>query len=78
MASPRLIPLTVAAALFMENMDSGAIGTALPAIAADLGEDPVALKLAFTAYLISFAVFIPLSAWLTERVGARAVFRAAI
>ena len=78
MTRSRLIPLTVAAALFMENMDSSVIATSLPAIAADLGEDPVILKLAFTAYLISFAVFIPLSAWLSAAFGAHNLFRAAI
>ena len=74
----RLVPLTVAAALFMENMDSSVIATALPAIARDLGEDPVTMKLAFTAYLISLAVFIPLSGWAADRYGARHVFRLAI
>lgn len=73
-----LIPLVVASALFMENMDSTVIATSLPAIAADLGEDPVILKLAFTAYLLSLAVFIPLSGWCADRFGARRVFQLAI
>ena len=38
-----LIPLIVACALFMENMDSTVITTSLPAIAADIGENPLAL-----------------------------------
>jgi EmrB/QacA subfamily drug resistance transporter len=74
----RIVPLIVAAALFMENMDSTVIATSLPAIAADLGEDPVILKLAFTAYLLSLAVFIPVSGWAADRFGARLVFRLAI
>lgn len=78
MPSYWLIPLVVAAALFMENMDATVIATALPAIATDLNEDPVVLKLAFTAYLLSLAVFIPISGWLADRYGARRVFRAAI
>ena len=53
-----LIPMVVATALFMENMDSSVIATSLPAIARDLGEDPVILKLALTSYLLSLAVFI--------------------
>lgn len=73
-----LIPLVVAAALFMENMDGTVIATALPVMAADLGEDPVILKLAFTSYLLSLAVFIPVSGWVADRYGARHVFRAAI
>ncbi|MEZ5924442.1 MAG: DHA2 family efflux MFS transporter permease subunit [Hyphomicrobiaceae bacterium] len=74
----RIVPLVVAAGLFMENMDATVIATSLPAIAADLGEDPVILKLAFTAYLLSLAVFIPVSGWAADRFGARLVFRLAI
>ncbi|MEZ5775079.1 MAG: MFS transporter [Hyphomicrobiaceae bacterium] len=73
-----LVCLVVAAALFMENMDSTVIATSLPAIAVDLHEDPVILKLAFTAYLLSLAVFIPASGWLADRFGTRLVFRSAI
>ncbi len=73
-----LIPLVVASALFMENMDSSVIATSLPAIAADLGEDPVILKLALTSYLLSLAIFIPLSGWCADRYGARTVFQVAI
>ena len=72
------VTLIVAVALFMETMDSTVIATSLPAIAADLGEDPIALKLALTSYLLSLAVFIPLSGWMADRYGARTVFRAAI
>jgi len=73
-----LVPLIVACALFMENLDSTVIATALPQIAASLGEDPLRLNLAITAYLLSLAVFIPLSGWVADRYGARRVFRAAI
>jgi EmrB/QacA subfamily drug resistance transporter len=72
------VTLIVAIALFMENMDSTVIATSLPAIARDLHQDPIALKLALTSYLLSLAVFIPLSGWMADRFGARTVFRAAI
>ena len=74
----RIVPLIVAVALFMENVDSTVIATSLPAIAADIGTSPLALKLAITSYLISLAVFLPLSGWTADRFGARVVFRAAI
>lgn len=73
-----LIPLIVACALFMENMDSTVITTSLPAIALDIGESPLALKLALTSYLVSLAVFIPISGWVADRFGARTVFMSAI
>ena len=78
MSHDRLVPLIVACALFMENMDATIIATSLPAIAADIGANPLALKLAITSYLLSLAVFIPASGWTADRFGARTVFRAAI
>lgn len=78
MSSSRLIPLIIASALFMENMDSTVIATSLPAIAKSLGTDPIVLKLAFTTYLLSLTVFIPISGWMADRYGSRQVFRAAI
>ena len=73
-----IVPLTVATALFMENTDSTVIATALPSIAASLNEDPIALKLALTSYLVSLAIFIPVSGWMADRYGARTLFRAAL
>jgi EmrB/QacA subfamily drug resistance transporter len=78
MNTQRLIPLIVATALFMENMDSTVIATSLPAIAADIGTSPLTLKLAITSYLLSLAVFIPASGWTADRFGARMVFAIAI
>jgi EmrB/QacA subfamily drug resistance transporter len=75
---PLLIPLIVACALFMENLDSTVLATALPAIARSLDENPLRLNLAITAYLFSLAVFIPISGWVADRFGARTVFRIAI
>jgi EmrB/QacA subfamily drug resistance transporter len=78
MTQKRLVPFIVAVSLFMDNMDSTVIATSLPAIAADIGTSPLALKLAVTSYLLSLAVFIPMSGWTADRFGARTVFRAAI
>lgn len=74
----RVTPLILAVALFMEMMDSTVIATSLPAIAADIGTSPIALKLAMTAYLVALAIFIPVSGWMADRFGAKNVFRAAI
>jgi EmrB/QacA subfamily drug resistance transporter len=78
MLSNKIVPLIVAVALFMENMDSTVIATSLPAIAADIGTEPLKLKLAITSYLLSLAVFLPVSGWTADRFGARTVFRTAI
>lgn len=73
-----IVPLIIACALFMENLDATVIATALPAIAADMHQDPIALKLALTTYLLTLAVFIPISGWMADRFGALTVFRWAI
>src|ERR1044072_9181741 len=78
MSRDRLVPLIITVALFMEHMDATISATSLPAIAAELGPNPLALKLAIPSYLLSLAVFIPASGWTADRFGARTVFSAAI
>ncbi|HXM05606.1 MAG TPA: DHA2 family efflux MFS transporter permease subunit, partial [Chthoniobacterales bacterium] len=73
-----LVPLIVACALFMENLDATVLSTALPAIAGDLHQSPIQLKLALTSYLLTLGVFIPASGWVADRWGARLIFRWAI
>jgi len=74
----RVTPLILAVALFMEQMDSTVIATSLPAIANDIGTEPIALKLALTAYFVALAIFIPISGWMADRFGAKNIFRLAI
>src|ERR1700760_2465351 len=73
-----ITPLIVACALFMEQLDGSIIATALPTISRSLHTDPLHLNLAITSYMFSLAVFIPLSGWVADRLGARKIFRAAI
>jgi EmrB/QacA subfamily drug resistance transporter len=73
-----IVPLIVACALFMQNLDSTCLATALPAIAASLDEPVIRLHLAITSYLLALAVFLPVSGWVADRFGARLVFRIAI
>ena len=76
--STRLTALIVACALFMQNLDSTVVATALPAMARTFGSDPLHMNVALTSYLLSLAVFIPVSGWMADRFGSRSVFRAAI
>src|SRR6266403_2504911 len=82
MTQPRsrqlVVSLIVACAMFMQNLDSTIIATALPAIGNSLGESPLRLNVAITCYLLSLAVFIPISGWTADRFGARRVFTGAI
>jgi EmrB/QacA subfamily drug resistance transporter len=73
-----IVPLIVACALFMQNLDSTALATALPAIADSLGEPPLRLHLIITSFMLSLAAFLPVSGWVADRFGARTIFRLAI
>jgi EmrB/QacA subfamily drug resistance transporter len=72
------IPITIAGSQFMEGLDSTILGTSLPQMADSLGATPAELSLAITSYLLSLAVFIPVSGWIADRFGARQVYCAAI
>jgi EmrB/QacA subfamily drug resistance transporter len=72
------LPWVVAAALFMEQLDTTIVNTAVPAMAASLQVTPLSLKAAVTSYILSLAVGIPVSGWLADRFGTRRVFGIAI
>lgn len=73
-----LIPMIVAVAFLMEQLDSTIITTALPDMARSLGTTPVRMNLAVTTYVLALAVFIPVSGWFADRFGARRVFTLAL
>ncbi|MHB1246192.1 MAG: DHA2 family efflux MFS transporter permease subunit [Sulfuriferula sp.] len=74
----RYLPWVVAAALFMEQLDSTIVNTAVPAMAASLHVTPLSLKAVVTSYILSLAVFIPVSGWMADRFGTRRVFGGAV
>ena len=70
--SLRIVPLVVACPIFLQNLDTSVMTTALPAISRSLGVDVLHLNLAITSYLLSLVLFLPASAWLAanaERFG---------
>jgi EmrB/QacA subfamily drug resistance transporter len=68
----------VAAAFFMQTLDSTIVNTAVPSIAHALGVPPISLKTALTSYVLTLAICIPASAWLSDRFGTRRVFAASV
>lgn len=74
----RALAALIAGAYFMENLDATIIAPAAPAIADSLGVQPVQINVAMTAYLLTVAVLIPGSGWLSDRYGARGIFSLAI
>jgi EmrB/QacA subfamily drug resistance transporter len=74
----KVVAMIVGSAIIMQQIDSTVITTALPQMAISLHTDPVRLSLAVTAYLLSLAIFVPVSGWAADRFGGRIIFRAAI
>jgi EmrB/QacA subfamily drug resistance transporter len=74
----RYLPWVVATALFMEQLDSTIVNTAVPAMAASLQVAPLSLKAVVASYILSLAVFIPISGWMADRFGTRRVFGIAV
>ncbi len=72
------LPWVVATALFMEQLDSTIVNTAVPAMAASLHVAPLSLKAVVSSYILSLAVCIPVSGWMADRFGTRRVFGIAI
>jgi len=76
--SPFFVTSLIAGAFFMENLDGTVIATALPQMAKSFHASAVSLNIGMTAYLLTLAVLIPISGWVTDRFGSRSVFATAI
>lgn len=72
------VSLVVAIAFFMQNLDTTAVNTAIPAMARSFKVNVVELSTGVTSYLIALAIFIPVSGWIADRYGTRKVFCSAI
>ncbi|MES2481581.1 MAG: MFS transporter [Pseudomonadota bacterium] len=73
-----VIPFIVSIAFLMEALDTNIITATIPMMAQAFGVAPVRLNLAITSYVVCLAIFIPISGWLSERVGAKRLFLAAM
>jgi MFS family permease len=76
--SPLYVTTLIAGAFFMENLDVTIIATALPQMALSFHVGAVNLNIGMTAYLLTLAVFIPISGWVADRLGSRSIFASAI
>jgi len=75
---PLYVTTLIAGAFFMENLDGTILATALPQMARSFHVGAVSLNIGMTAYLLTLAVFIPISGWVADRFGSRSVFASAI
>jgi EmrB/QacA subfamily drug resistance transporter len=70
--------IIVAIAMFMDSMDTTILNTAIPEISKDLHVHPIELKIALISYLMSLAIFIPISGWICDKYGIKKTFLSAI
>ena len=68
----------VAFGFFMQTLDTTIVNTALPSMAASLGENPLRMQSVIVSYVLTVAVMLPASGWLADRVGVKWVFFSAI
>jgi len=73
-----IVAWIIATSFFMEGLDSSIITTSLPQMAESLDVTPAQMSASITSYLLSVAVFIPISGWFADRFGARQVYCSAI
>jgi len=76
--SLRMLLWLVSAGFFMQTLDSTIVNTALPAMAASLGEKPLSMQSVVIAYALTMAMLIPASGWIADRYGLRRAFMSAI
>src|ERR1700732_3410142 len=67
--NPWIIAITVTLATFMEVLDSSIANVALPHIAGTLGASSEEGTWVITSYLVSSAIVLPISGWLSNRIG---------
>src|SRR3954470_21940332 len=77
-STKRMLPWLVAIAFFMQTLDGTVLNTALPRMASSLGESPLRMQSVVIAYMLTVALLIPASGWLSDRFGTRRVFIPAI
>ena len=70
----RILPFILATSIFMQMLDSTILNTSLPAIAKELNESPLDMHNAIISYVLTLALFMPVSGFLSDRLGTKKIF----
>ena len=70
----KILPLILATAIFMQMLDSTILNTSLPSIAKNLNESPLNMQNAIISYVLTLALFMPVSGFLADKFGTKKVF----
>ncbi len=74
----KILPFILATAIFMQMLDSTILNTSLPSIAKELNESPLHMQNAIISYVLTLAIFMPVSGYLSDKFGTKKVFISAI
>lgn len=77
-STKKYLPFLLGMAIFMQMLDSTILNTSLPAIARDLNESPMNMQNAIISYVLTLAIFIPVSGFISDKYGTKKVFIAAL
>ena len=73
-ATKKILPGILATAIFMQMLDSTILNTSLAAIARDLNESPLDMQNAIISYVLTLALFMPVSGFLSDKFGTQKIF----
>jgi DHA2 family multidrug resistance protein len=76
--NPWLVALTVTLATFMEVLDTSIANVALPHMAGTLGASTEEATWVLTSYLVSSAIILPISGWLSNRFGRKRFYMSCV
>jgi EmrB/QacA subfamily drug resistance transporter len=70
----KFLPFILGTAIFMQMLDSTILNTSLPSIARDLQESPLDMQNAIISYVLTLALFMPVSGFLADKFGTKKIF----
>lgn len=73
-ATKKILPIILATSIFMQMLDSTILNTSITAIAKDLHESPLEMQNAIISYVLTLALFMPVSGFLSDKFGTRKIF----
>ena len=76
--NPWIITFTVTLATFMEALDSSIANVALPHIAGGLGSSEVQATWVLTSYIVANAIVLPISGWISNRIGRKRFYMSCV
>ncbi len=76
--SLKYLPYLVSVSFFMQTLDATILNTSLPSIARSFNSDPLNLHSIVISYMLTVAVLIPSSGWISDKLGSRKTFMLAM